>query len=768
MPRPVLVLLCVLLLSGTAHSGEDEHTQRLHDHALEDSGSPSTTTEEAEEEWREETTTMPPDGIIDIEPFIEQLAEDGFRRGLPIFSRFNGDDNVTVDCSAALIKFMFAMRKLTPWALRMVDSMGKPPSGLASGTVADLGNYDQCLEVVAPNGDDEVDFTGQYCTFYMNPKKVKFLKKVIDRFQENGEYINRADPLQWLNQDLFLGVRMGICIPSTCSGGEIQYMAKALLEKYGVIPTVAGCELPRTGKEPLTRTQKFMFGLISSFTTIITIASLWEYYYIYYKKQPSRSLKPLYTVVHCFSAVENTRKLLSTKVALDSDAYRLRFIHGMRFFSASWVILGHTYFLIIPTALANSLNIIKLQEDIWFCLIGNAFPCIQTFLFMSGFLLSFNVLKYLSSYKKSLAMPIFLLLARRYIRLTTPIMFLVGLFLVLPRFISGPVYSEYKDIVFGTCEINWWRVLLHVNNWIPFFDMCLAHLWYVSVDWQIYSTLWVIPIIMLRRKRLGLGLCALVIFGTAVMVGIQTKVNSYQPTPIYSDPNVNRTFDASNEVYFKPFAHAGSFCIGIITGYMVLAYGTYKLAVCTQGLLWILSGTIGLLVVFGPYKWFAGAPHEGWDAVIYAATHRTAWSIGLGWLSFACATGRGGLINGLLAWKALIPMSRLSFSAFMLQTVVLLTRTMTARDRLIFSHDYLLRDFFATYMVTYLASFVMYLLIEAPIGNLEKMIFMRATPKKPLDPPPIQTNGQVEHVVTMESIQKKQSQSNGELRTVRL
>lgn len=86
---------------------------------------------------------------------------------------------------------------------------------------------------------------------------------------------------------------------------------------------------------------------------------------------------------------------------------------------------------------------------------------------------------------------------------------------------------------------------------------------------------------------------------------------------------------------------------------------------------------------------FAGAPHEGWDAIIYAATHRTAWSVGLAWLSYACATGRGGLINGLLAWKALIPMSRLSFSAFMLQTVVLLSRTMTARDRLIFSHEYL-------------------------------------------------------------------------------
>lgn len=76
----------------------------------------------------------------------------------------------------------------------------------------------------------------------------------------------------------------------------------------------------------------------------------------------------------------------------------------------------------------------------------------------------------------------------------------------------------------------------------------------------------VIPIIMLRRKRVGLGLCCFVIMATAILVGVQTKANGYQPTPIYSDFNVNRTFDAGNEVYFKPFAHAGSFCVGIITG----------------------------------------------------------------------------------------------------------------------------------------------------------------------------------------------------------
>lgn len=42
-----------------------------------------------------------------------------------------------------------------------MDAMGKPSSGLASGTIADLGNYDQCLAVEAPDGDQDIDFTGK-------------------------------------------------------------------------------------------------------------------------------------------------------------------------------------------------------------------------------------------------------------------------------------------------------------------------------------------------------------------------------------------------------------------------------------------------------------------------------------------------------------------------------------------------------------------------------------------------------------------------------
>ncbi|CAN7993158.1 unnamed protein product, partial [Ixodes hexagonus] len=566
----------------------------------------------------------------------------------------------------------------------VTDSNGKPPAGLLQGTVADLGSYDECLDVVVRDFYGDVDFTGQYCSLFINPRGVPFLKKMIAKFQEKGELVGAYNPLNWLNQDLFFGIQLGTCIPSTCTGAELRHMAATLLHRYGFHTVVRGCEVKDKG--PLTATQRGILSVARPRLVGLSVLTHADHQGVIWHVRASAAL--LTKVLVSFSVVSNTKMLLTTKAAAGSDSVKLRFIHGMRFWSSSWVILGHTYFLVSVTALGESLNIVKYHHNPAFLMIANAYPCIQSFLFMSGFLVTYNVLKYLKDYKKTLAVPILLLLVRRYVRYTPPVMFIVAIWLLFPIFATGPLYSEYKDVLFGQCEKNWWRVLLHINNWIPFFDMasCLAHLWYVSVDWQIYSVLWIIPMVMLKRKKLGFVLLFLVTLATSTLVAVQTKINDYGPTAIYTDSNINKTVEAGNDVYFKPFAHAGAFCVGIATGYAVLAFGAIKINRLMQAAMWVLSAVIATVVIFGPYRWYTGAPYGTADAILYAATHRTAWALSLGWMTYACATGRGGLINRFLGWKAFIPLSRLSFAAFLMQTIVILSRTILTRERIHYSH----------------------------------------------------------------------------------
>lgn len=64
--------------------------------------------------------------------------------------------------------------------------------------------------------------------------------------------------------------------------------------------------------------------------------------------------EPLTKILTAFSVVANTNMLLTTHADSESDSMKLRFIHGMRFWSSSWVILGHTYFLVSVTSLGEA------------------------------------------------------------------------------------------------------------------------------------------------------------------------------------------------------------------------------------------------------------------------------------------------------------------------------------------------------------------------------------------------------------------------------
>ena len=51
----------------------------------------------------------------------------------------------------------------------------------------------------------------------------------------------------------------------------------------------------------------------------------------------------LCSALHCFSFLNNGRKILSMKVSTASSQDNFGCIHGIRFFSTCWVVLGHTW-----------------------------------------------------------------------------------------------------------------------------------------------------------------------------------------------------------------------------------------------------------------------------------------------------------------------------------------------------------------------------------------------------------------------------------------
>ena len=57
--------------------------------------------------------------------------------------------------------------------------------------------------------------------------------------------------------------------------------------------------------------------------------------------------------------------------------------------------------------------------------------------------------------------------------------------------------------------------------------------------------------------------------------------------------------------------------------------------------------------------------------ILYQSTSRIIWSIGLSYIIYACATSNGGLINKLLSLNLWIPLSRLTFSAYLIHSTLI-------------------------------------------------------------------------------------------------
>lgn len=88
-------------------------------------------------------------------------------------------------------------------------------------------------------------------------------------------------------------------------------------------------------------------------------------------------------------------------------------------------------------------------------------------------------------------------------------------------------------------------------------------------------------------------------------------------------------------------------------------------------ILWIVSLAINLSITFLTWPWLMGNSYHNFVSVLYGATHRTLWAMSWAYILFACATGHGGVINRILSWPALVPLSKLSFQAYLLNSVII-------------------------------------------------------------------------------------------------
>jgi len=108
--------------------------------------------------------------------------------------------------------------------------------------------------------------------------------------------------------------------------------------------------------------------------------------------------------------------------------------------------------------------------------------------------------------------------------------------------------------------------------------------------------------------------------------------------------------------------------------------------------------------------------------IIYQSFSHQCWSIAIGWVIYACSTNQGGLVNKILSWPFWIILARLSYSAYLIHTIIILVQVYNRLSTIHYQTSVILNTFISQTILTLLASVFVVILVETPCNLFEKQI----------------------------------------------
>lgn len=589
----------------------------------------------------------------------------------------------------------------------MFDATGKLPSGVKFGNVYSLGSFEECLNISGRPGYP----APVYCD--------------ITLFQV----------LNW-----------GVCLPISCVEALVFHIANTT----GIQDVSTTCANPSI---------KFTSGAIAAigvcvlFSFLVVLATYVDQALpvgtrvlalfntpqstefedmveediemLDIQQKPHKHEKSSFErkLLNCFSLSHNIPKIFNFKSSADA----VQALDGMRVLSLLWVIWGHSYFWSIGYSNDNGEVVSSWVTYPVFQFIVNGTLSVDSFFFISGFLVAYGVFKTLH---KNPRFPWIKYYVHRYIRLT-PMYGFVFLFYseLLAYMGSGPQWVP--STVSPSCP-NWWANLLYVQNFVQSGDGCMEWAWYLANDMQFYvlAPLLVIPLYF--KPRIGFILTILsIIAATGVSFGIayhyDLKANMFAGG--FNTPAPANEESYNDIVYVKPWFRVNPFIVGILAAFYIKHSNEWKMSRQTVIVVfagWVLSLLVLYFVLFALTGEFhdTGFAHELTRVgnAMYIATGRLGWGVGLAWVTVACIKGYGGLAAQILESPMWIPLSRINYCAYLVHPMILIAFFSANQDPFHITGWTVTFIFAAVVLLSYLFAAILVLFVEAPIANLEKLL----------------------------------------------
>ena len=608
--------------------------------------------------------------------------------------------------------------------VRALDASGKVGAGFLQGNRFALGSYDECHSLSAT----------QYCLTDL-------------RFRSTSQHE--------------FALLHAVCLPLGCSEDDIVLSVNSTSSILGLRLQVreVGCE--RESKAPYSAGSIVIIFVWCVFGATVAAATasqlILRTFREYRSKQRdvelSQSNPPektrnkkslaetLQKLLFCFSLYETVPKIFATEKQPPSV---ITCLNGIRVISMCWIILGHIslfaflYTDNITSYVANSVSHVSYRG------VSESVLAVDSFFCMSGLLVTYLTLRKMEKRRGKSKFPALLYYLHRVLRLTPVYAFVLFSYWFLTVHLSdGPLWRSIigrGSDFYQSCEKYWWSNLLYINNLYPqrHLEICMPWSWYLANDMQFYvaAPLIIIPLALYFPAGIGL-IVVLVTANVATIGGIAGGYGLSANSPKFEELNLAQQgrdpkHNVTDDIYTKPWTRVGPYLIGMLMGFVLyrcqkkFAFERRLLNFAFYGFLWIVAASLCLSTVYGIQGAFDGGGLSKGEDILYQMLSRLAWSIALAIIVFACHNGYGWIVNDLLSMKFWIPLSRLTFTAYLVHGIVLYVLLFTNRNPHHADAIFQTLQFVTAIVVTFSCAAVIASFVEFPLSNLEEIAFKLA------------------------------------------
>ena len=534
-------------------------------------------------------------------------------------------------------------------------------------------------------------------------------------------------------------LKMGRCLPSSCSTEDIHVGFSTAFEmafpNNGLEITPDSCYSEKDIKE-IDGPDWAVIILLCLFGLLVILGTCVDMTKKFLSKKFCSST--WFQSLLGFSALSNTMKIFSTS---NSPKDVISCINGLRFLSFTWVLIAHGYsFFCQGLPLNNLLDLTKAQGPLFgspaFQVVLNSFPSVDTFFFIGATLLAYIGLRELDKAKGGNIQFWILYYIHRYIRLTGVYAVVIGITATIIKFLpTGPNHMLFQYDI-SNCQRDWWTNLAYINNlhWISESPpACMPATWYLANDMQFFliSPLLLYP--LWKSPLFGLSATFLWLVVATVLPMVIVSVNDLSLTLSLSMLNVNTNSTYFTNFYIVPWCRFQPYVLGLMFGWLLQKMRNQPKLDMNPFLvafIWVVVSVLGATIVFGLYPYQkelleTQAVPVGSLAVriAYNSLHRLGWCICLGWIILACTKGAGGPVNSILSWPFWIPLARISYCMYLVHYQIIAYFTGLPSFSVSFSHLLAAYWILALLFTTVFVAFIVVILVEAPLVQLEKIVF---------------------------------------------